>query len=118
MKCGCYMPGRARKIDHHSTGINGVDGEAAALKPLGDGSNILGGRSELRAELFRGKPFVKVWRGRIVLVIDERFYRRFLIHTALELKHHVIEHKTVVHLPLVVLGVGFGTRVPGERSQL
>ena len=67
----CHLAGGAAEVHKKAAGGYAVQLESALREPLGDLADIFARRSELRAELLRREPAVKVRRARVVLPADE-----------------------------------------------
>ena len=73
-----HLPCRARKIDHHSVGIDQVHGESVRLEPPLDRIDVLLRYPKVLPKLFWREPFVEV-RGRGILDVIEESLKRILV---------------------------------------
>ncbi len=86
MECLRHLARGAAKVHKEASGGYAVQPESMLRQPLGDLTDVFARRSELRAELLRRKPAVKVRGLRVVLPGDELLQRLLLRLTAPQ--HH------------------------------
>ncbi len=67
----CHLARGAAEVHKEAAGGHAVQLESLLREPLGDLADVFARRPELRAELLRRKPAVKVGRARVVLPADE-----------------------------------------------
>ena len=79
MKSRANLRRVSREVHQSQTGVDEVHLEAEGLEPSRYIIYVLLGYAEFLAELLRGKPFVEVWRLRIVKIINEllKFFLQF-----------------------------------------
>jgi hypothetical protein len=109
---------RPGKIDHHSVGVDVIDGKAVLDKPTGEGLDIRGCRTEAGADLADAQPFVEVRRGPIVELIDQRPERLLLCFGAAQLQQHVVDGEAVGHPAAIGGGIRLRARIAGECRQI
>jgi hypothetical protein len=70
-----------------------TDLESVRLQPLGHSLDVLVGRTELLAKVFRREPLMVVWRALILLIVEQRQQRTFLRSAALEHQQHPVHRQ-------------------------
>jgi hypothetical protein len=96
--------GRAGKVDRHLVVKHRIDGEAVLRKPVGDGLDIRGRRTELRTRLLGAEPLMIVRRIRIVQLIDQRRERLLLRRRASQLQQHMRHRHGVERAAAIIAG--------------
>ena len=76
---------------------NFVDRKPVPSQPAGNCGQILLAGAEAGSVLGRGKPLVVERRVGIVLCFHQRLQRRLLCFRRLELKHHLLQRRLLIH---------------------
>src|SRR5689334_10630987 len=92
---------RAGEIDRQIW-IDSVHSEAPRFEPTRDHIQVLFGYTKPLSEFFRSKPLVKVWRVRIVQLLDKLPERVLLVRRTTQLQKQMVQRHIIGHWSPIV----------------
>jgi len=118
VKRALHLRGGATKADRQTIFGYFGDRKSVPCQPTGYGRNVGLRWPEVRANLIRRQPVMKVGRTRVVLAGDELVESRLLLRVAVQHQNQVGHREVGAHAPQIVLRIRKRVRVALEGYEI
>jgi hypothetical protein len=113
-----HLSGGAGKVDDHAAGVDHVDLEVVALKPVGELIQIAIRWAKSLSELARADPAVVVTRPYGLQILEELLEVFFFFGGPAQLEQHVLQDRVVVHGTAIMFSLRFLASVAVQLDKL